>query len=37
MATRHKGSGKTDRKYLSKVYGFRDKMKHGGRKGGKRS
>jgi hypothetical protein len=28
-----KGSGK-DRKYLSKVYGFREKMKRGGKKRG---
>jgi len=31
-----KGKGK-DRKYLSKVYGFRDKMKRMGKKGSKRS
>jgi hypothetical protein len=35
MAIRLKGSGK-DRKYLSKVYGFRDRMKRGGKKGSKR-
>jgi hypothetical protein len=28
---RHKGSGK-DKKYLSKLYGFRDKIKRGSKK-----
>lgn len=31
-----KGSGK-DRKYLSEVYGFKARMKRGGKRGGKRS
>jgi hypothetical protein len=33
MAQRLKGSGPVDRKYLSKVYGFRDKMKRLGKRG----
>jgi hypothetical protein len=36
MQHRLKGSGK-DRKYLSEVYGFRDKMKKAGKRGSKRS
>ena len=37
MAYRHKASGPITRKYLGRLYGFRDKMKRAGAQGARLS